>query len=549
MAEDHTVIVLSPGNRTIYDTDPATGKILNQLQLDGAPTEAIFSYDERFIFVSVPEVGAIELINAKTFKETSRLVRPEFKRPAGYTGLIDVLSGTPNYKKLYVSYPGGLDVFDQQLLIYNPEYKQPEKKVALAGKDPQHFLVHGPSEKLYYSFRGDNQVAVIDTNTDSVVKMVAVKGGPSDVAFNFGGEAWITSEDGTVTIIDTKTDEVVKTIATGGKGGTRIVNAVDQRYIAVTHNDSDDVTFIQPRTKEILSTVKLPMKGPLSVRSLPTGHGGAVKGVYGAASGEGLWKYPFSDSFYVTGDSGLSIVNVEKKTAGAPQEIGKNNSNTLIHYMFPDAFTPPREATATRIMENDTYTLYNNAMANYDESPIHEHRTDMVGLHVAKGHTKIGCWDPACPARAVENNLDGRPFDYGQSVLGQFTGNQRGTLHQEEGISPQPREMMVFMQKNNYYRQIDPKKESDFKKLKGARLIADNSRAWMFDMVLIPGQPIHFPHIDSAVVYLSGGLVKETKDNVPEIDHRLFKEWDLDTSDRTMEALSNRVHMILIEFK
>ncbi len=40
-AEYHTVIVLSQGDHTVYDVDSGTGKIVNQIQLGGVPTDAV----------------------------------------------------------------------------------------------------------------------------------------------------------------------------------------------------------------------------------------------------------------------------------------------------------------------------------------------------------------------------------------------------------------------------------------------------------------------------------------------------------------------------
>ena len=148
-------------------------------------------------------------------------------------------------------------MFNQQLLAYNPEYEQPEQKISLPGKDGQYMLVHGPSNKLYYAFRKDNQVAVIDTKTDKVLKIIPVKGGPTDVTFFFGGEAWVTASDGSISIIDTNKDEVVKTIETGGKGDGRITISPDQRYIAVTHADSGTVSILQPVTKDVLANLNI----------------------------------------------------------------------------------------------------------------------------------------------------------------------------------------------------------------------------------------------------------------------------------------------------
>ena len=44
-AEDHTVIVLSQGDRTVYDVDASSGSVVNKIQLAGAPTEAVFSWE------------------------------------------------------------------------------------------------------------------------------------------------------------------------------------------------------------------------------------------------------------------------------------------------------------------------------------------------------------------------------------------------------------------------------------------------------------------------------------------------------------------------
>ncbi len=547
LAEDHSVIIVSQGDKTVYDTDPATGKVINKIQLEGTPTEAVYSWDERWLFVAVPEQGYISVINARTFKESSRFTRPEFKRAAGATGLSDVLVTTPDFKKLYVSVPGGVECFDQKLLVYSPEYAQAGTKIAITGTDGQRMLVQGPTQKLYHALGKANQVAVIDTNTDKLLKMVPVKGGPTDVAFMIGGEAWVTSADGTVSVIDTNKDEVVKTIATSGKGPARIITAPDVRYIATSHNDSGDVTILQPITKEVVGTVKVDMKGPLSVRFTPPN-----------AKGAKAWSYPPTNQIYVFGDSGMVTVDLDKMSAGAPVMVGTNDSANLIHYTYAESFMPPREGTSTRIVETDLYTLFDNAMFVYDLSPIHEHRTDMAAVIVGEGVAKIGCWEePACTETKSKmgitagiNAQGGTPYSYTESRVGGFTGVPRGTLHEEEGVTPMPREMIIFMPKNNYYRQKNPKKVSALASMPNSKLITDNTRIWLYDVVLVPGQPVTFPaNTDYAFVYIAGGLLRETHNGVPSIEHRLFKDWELDSTEKTVEALSNRIHLTVMEFK
>lgn len=544
-AEDHTVIVLSHDDHTVYDMDPSSGKILHQVQLDGAPTSAVFSWDEQSLFVSVPDQGYISVVDLRTFKEASRLTRPEFKATSDTTAVLDALATTPDYQKLYVSVPGGLEVFNQQLLVLNPEYKQQETKIPLPGKDGRYMLVQGPSDKLYYAFRKDNQVAVIDTKNDKVLKIIPVKGGPTDVTFFVGDEAWVTAADGSISIIDTNKDEVVKTIKTDGKGDGRITVAHDLRFIATTHEDSGTVSILQPVTKEVVATLKIAGKS-LSPAFAPTG-GGVYHG-YGTS--ENTSAYPATAQLYVAAQSGISIVDLEKMSVTAHHEVGKGELAALIHYAYPDAFAPPREGAATRLLETDSFTLFNNAMPAYDFSGIHEHRTDMGGVVVGQGTEKIGCWTPDCPPRAIPSRGIGGAYEYHENDAGTFTGVPRGTLHEEEGISPSPRRIVIFMLKNNYYRQLHPKAKSDFADRPGFKSVRGVApRMWMWTTILVPGHPVHFPKTDYAFVYLGGGLIRETHDGVPKMIHRLYGEPEVDPTDKTVEAISNPISVMVVEFR
>lgn len=541
-AEDHSVIFLSQADRTLYDMEPASGKVINQFQFEGVPTSAVFSWDEQWLFVSVPDQGYISLINLHSFKEGMRLTKPEFKHTPSTVGVVGALATTPDYQKLYVSVPGGLEVFNQKLLVDNPEYKQPEEKISLPGKDGQYMLVQGTTNKLYYAFRRDNQVAVIDTNTDKVFKMMSVRGGPTDVTFFVGGEAWVTASDGSVSVIDTNKDEVVKTIETGGKGDGRICVAPDLRFIAATHDAT--VSILQPVTKEVMGTLNIG-EGPLSAAFAPAGAG--VYHGYNEVANNPLTP---TSQLYVAGRSGVSIVDLEKMTISTHQDVGKRDIEALIHYSYPDAFRPPREGTATRVLETDSFTLYNNAMFAYDFSGVHEHRTDMSAVVIGQGIEKIGCWSPDCPQQARVERAMGEPYEYHENDAGTWSGVPRGTLHEEQGISPSPRRMVIFMLKNNYYRQLHPKAISDFaKQQEFSRLAGGSPRTWQWRLTLMPGHPVHFPKSDYAFVYLGGGEIRETHDGVPQIVHGFYGNAEVDPTEKTVEAISNPVPVIVMEFR
>ena len=559
-AEYHTVLLVNRAQKTITDVDPVSGKVMNSAQLEGVPTSVVFSWDEQWLFVSEPDQGYVAVISARTLKESSRLTRPEFKRAANSSFPL-ALAVTPDYKKLYVAVPGGLDVFDQRVLVYAPTFHQPDKKIALADEDGQRLLAHGPSSKLYYALGKANQVAVVDTNTDKVLKTIAVKGGPMDVAFMIGGEAWVASADGSVSIIDINKDEVVKTIETGGKGAVQIDIAPDVRFLAVSHDESGDVSILQPITKAVAGTVKIG-KGPLSVAFEPAGR--AYAELQRVAGADDLTRrtYPPTSQLYVAGPSGVAMVDLEKMAATDKKITDKVGSTALIHYTYINGFWPPRESTSVRIMENDTYTLFDNAMFSYDDSHVHEHRTDMVAVIVGEGVAKIGCWYPttpmkdqdavmACPEESVPNGAatNGLPYNYSHANVGGYTGVPRGTTHIEEGASASPRRMVIFMPKNNYYRQASPKAKSDFQGKPEFRQLANPTRAWVWNVMLTPGHPVHLPKTDYAIVYLAGGLMKEVHDGVPTVFQKLFASWDTDSGEKTIEALSNKVPIVVIEFK
>src|SRR5690348_17136676 len=58
-AERHTLIVLSQDDHTLYRINPATGQTMQQCSVAGVPHDAIFSWDEKTLFVSVPDSGQV----------------------------------------------------------------------------------------------------------------------------------------------------------------------------------------------------------------------------------------------------------------------------------------------------------------------------------------------------------------------------------------------------------------------------------------------------------------------------------------------------------
>jgi len=268
-SSDHTVIMLSHSNHTMYEVDPANGKILNQFVAPDQAHEAAISADGSTIFASVPQAALVEIVDAKTFKQVGRIETDYFKRsPQVRPGRNGAPPGPPNTSasphgmglnndgtKLYI---GTENADVSGVVVYDVKAKRVLKKIDLLLEGGHYLQIQPRTDKLYYPHRTDNRVVVIDTKTDRVTKIIPVAGGPVGVAFAPNGEVWFHEDgDGSVTVVDSKTDEVIKVIQTGGKGAGRMAVSPDGRYAASPHSTSEDVAIIDAASKTVAATVKI----------------------------------------------------------------------------------------------------------------------------------------------------------------------------------------------------------------------------------------------------------------------------------------------------
>ncbi len=273
-AQDHTLIVLSHTNHTVYELDPATGKVLHEFVAPDQPHEAAITADGGSMFASIPMAGFVEIIDGKTFKEKGRIESDYFKRTpqprrAGRNG---APPGPPNTSasphgmslnndgtKLYI---GTENADISGVIVYDVKARKVLKKIDLLLEGGHYLQIQPGSDKLYYPHRTDNRVVVIDTKSDRITKIIPIAGGPVGVAFAPNGEVWFHEDgDGSVTVVDSKKDEVIKVIQTGGKGAGRMAVSPDGRFAASPHSESQDVAIIDAVDKTVLSTVKIG-KGP-----------------------------------------------------------------------------------------------------------------------------------------------------------------------------------------------------------------------------------------------------------------------------------------------
>src|SRR6267154_61215 len=96
-AADHTLVVLSHSNHTVYELDPASGPIVHEFVAPDQPHEAAVTSDGSTIFASVPAAGFVEILDGKTFKEKGRIETDYFQRsPQARRGRGGAPAGPPN---------------------------------------------------------------------------------------------------------------------------------------------------------------------------------------------------------------------------------------------------------------------------------------------------------------------------------------------------------------------------------------------------------------------------------------------------------------------
>lgn len=254
-AQSHTLVALSHSDHSAYELDPATGAVLHKFTAADEPHEGIASPDGKTFYMAVPNGPHVVILDAATFKEKGRIESPYFKssRPNGSSSPHGVALTTDG-SKLYV----GLENADVPgVVVYDTRTNRVIRKINVVLRGGHFLAIQPGTDKLYYPMREDNRVVVIDTRGDSIVKIIPMEGGPVGVGFAPNGEVWIHDDgDGAMHVIDSKTDSVIKVLTHVGQGAGRMAVSADGKWAASTHGTSEDVALIDASTKAVVATIK-----------------------------------------------------------------------------------------------------------------------------------------------------------------------------------------------------------------------------------------------------------------------------------------------------
>jgi YVTN family beta-propeller protein len=258
-AQQHTVIALSHSDNTIYQLNGDGGGLMNKFTAENQPHEAIVSPDGSLVFAAIPQGPHVVMLDAANLTLRKKIESPFFRNPSGSSTSPHGIAITNDGAKVYV----GTERADiPSIVVIDGKTGNVIKKIDVMLEGGHFLAIDQRTNKLYYPFRNDNRVVVIDTRTDQVLKIVEVEGGPVGVAFTPGGEAWIHSDnDGSVSVIDMKNDSLIARIEDTGTGAGRIAVSPNGRWAASTHGTSGDVAIIDTQTKKVAARVPVASLG------------------------------------------------------------------------------------------------------------------------------------------------------------------------------------------------------------------------------------------------------------------------------------------------
>ncbi len=229
--------LLTTGTQKNYAviTDLLTREV-KKVRLGIAPEHFAISHDGKWAYIGNMEEGTVSVVDVINGKEINRI--SGFYEPHGFSML-------PDMSKVYVSNLGAheigvIDVKSQKLIktisigsTHVMASLNLEKRLSeINGIVNPTLTLDG---RYLYAADGDsNQVAVVDTKTDRVVKTIPVGENPWRAYMSPDGAKAVVpnNDDQTVTVIDVKTHKVITTFP-GGEGmtGVNFVNGGKKAYI------------------------------------------------------------------------------------------------------------------------------------------------------------------------------------------------------------------------------------------------------------------------------------------------------------------------------
>ncbi len=233
------------GDLSVLDQD---GRTVGNVRLGKRPRGVQVSPDGRTVYVAMTgSPAAPPGVDERTLPPPDRAVDGIGVVDASTLTLKRVIRGVADPEQLALSRDGVLYAGSEAagaVIALDPDSGRMRTTIPL-GDEPEGVAISPDGRFLYVTLEDDNQVAVIDTAVQRVLKRFAVAGRPRSVAFSpDGSHAYVTCElDGAVTLVDARTHTPLTTVKLGGEGARPmgVVVSADGRSIFVSTGRGGEV--------------------------------------------------------------------------------------------------------------------------------------------------------------------------------------------------------------------------------------------------------------------------------------------------------------------
>jgi len=236
-----TVLTTSPSTNSLYLFDAQTGETLSIISVGKAPKGVKVSPNGKYAYVSNQGSANISVIDLKTRKLSNTISVADGPHNARFTK-----DGT----KAYATLQGGAG-----LAVIDTKQSKMVKIIPIPGITGPHNLDLSSDEKTAYVRDFIHNVAVVDLNSETVVKIIPVGAGHGgiDVAPNDRWVATAAIGEDFISIINSKTFEVTNIKVGNGPHGIRF--SEDSQWLYVTVTKDNMVVVLNTETMKVVKNI------------------------------------------------------------------------------------------------------------------------------------------------------------------------------------------------------------------------------------------------------------------------------------------------------
>ena len=178
------------------------------------------------------------------------------------------------------------------------------------------FVFASEERFIYVTNEGDNNLMIIDLNTEKLVKTIATGKTPHVLAFTENGKCYVNNRGSKdLTVIDANKLEIINTILLPATS-IQLAVSPDGRTLAVAYKDALKISFVNTTTDEIIKTVSIGNEPKDAFKGTMMRHS------YWSSDGRYL---------YATDDVNNTVVKLDSSTGEIKAKIVMPGSTHYIH--------------------------------------------------------------------------------------------------------------------------------------------------------------------------------------------------------------------------